>query len=170
MRVLGIDPGTQVMGYGIVEEDKGELGHIGDGIISPPGELPERLKGLYDGLLEVIRTYSPEVVAMESPFFSKNVLSTLKLGQVQGVIFLAATHSSLASFSYTPMEVKSAVVGYGRAAKGQVREMVKRLLGLDQPLSLDASDALAVAICHIHTAELKQRYQNEILPHQAPRR
>ncbi|MBW2038143.1 MAG: crossover junction endodeoxyribonuclease RuvC [Deltaproteobacteria bacterium] len=170
MRVLGIDPGTQVMGYGVVEEDKGELGHIGNGILSPQGELPERLKGIYDGLTEVIRKYSPEVVAMESPFFAKNVLSTLKLGQVQGVILLATTHCSLASFAYTPMEVKSAVAGYGRATKVQVREMVKRLLGLDRPLSLDASDALAVAICHIHTAELKGRYQRHLLPRQAPRR
>ncbi|UCC66451.1 MAG: crossover junction endodeoxyribonuclease RuvC [Deltaproteobacteria bacterium] len=168
MRVLGIDPGTQVMGYGVVEEDKGKLGHIGDGIISPPGGLPERLKGIYDGLIEVIRRYSPEVVAMESPFFAKNVKSSLKLGQVQGVILLATTHSSLSSFAYAPMEVKSAIAGYGRATKVQVREMVKRLLGLDGPLSLDASDALAVAICHIHTAELKGRYQRQVLPYQVP--
>lgn len=170
MRVLGIDPGTQVMGYGVVEEYGGVLVHVGDGTISPPGELSERLKGIYDGLRELIDTYSPEVVVMESPFFAKNVMSTLKLGQVQGVVLLAATHSSLSSVTYTPMEVKSAVAGYGKATKPQVREMVKRLLKLDQPLSLDASDALAVAICHIHTAELKERYQHAIVPHRAPGR
>jgi len=157
MRVLGIDPGTQVMGYGVVMGEKGELGHVGNGTVTAAGELPERLKELYDTLMEVIRTYSPEVIAMESPFFAKNVVSTLKLGQVQGIILLAATHSSLSCFAYTPMEVKSALTGYGRATKHQVREMVKRLLGLNGPLSLDASDALAVAICHIHSAELKGR-------------
>jgi crossover junction endodeoxyribonuclease RuvC len=161
MRVLGIDPGTQVMGYGVVEEERGELRHVGKGTISPTGELPERLESIYNGLQEIIRTFSPDTVVMESPFYAKNVLSTLKLGQVQGVVVLAANHASLNSCSYTPMEVKSAVVGYGRATKAQVREMVKRLLGIDGALPLDASDALAVAICHIHTAELKERYSQD---------
>ena len=158
MRILGIDPGTLVMGYGVVAEEQGELSHVVDGTIAPAGELAKRLTELYDGMQEVIRAYAPDAVAMESPFFSKNVVSTLKLGQAQGVIILAATHSALDAFSYTPMEVKSAVAGYGKATKGQVREMVRRLLGVDAPLSLDASDALAVAICHIHTAGLKQKY------------
>jgi crossover junction endodeoxyribonuclease RuvC len=161
MRVLGIDPGTQVMGYGIVEEERGQLRPVGKGTIAPRGELPERLECIYDGLQEVIRTYSPDAVVMESPFYAKNVLSTLKLGQVQGVVVLAANHASLNSCSYTPMEVKAALVGYGRATKAQVREMVKRLLGIDGALPLDASDALAVAICHIHTAELKERYEQD---------
>ena len=158
MRVLGIDPGTQVMGYGVVEEERGQLRPVGKGTIAPRGELPERLECIYNGLQEVIRTFSPDAVVMESPFYAKNVLSTLKLGQVQGVVVLAANHASLHSCSYTPMEVKAALVGYGRATKAQVREMVKRLLGIDGALPLDASDALAVAICHIHTAELKERY------------
>jgi crossover junction endodeoxyribonuclease RuvC len=162
MRVLGIDPGTLVMGYGVVEEEQRELRHVTNGTLSPVGELAQRLTGLYDGLQEVIRTYTPGVVVMESPFFSKNVVTTLKLGQVQGVVVLAATHSALDSFSYTPMEVKSAVAGYGNASKGQVGEMVKRLLGIDGPLSLDASDALAVAICHIHCAELKEKYHQHL--------
>ena len=170
MRVLGIDPGTQVMGYGVVDGDEGKLNHRGDGIISPSGELPVRLKRIYDELITVIRKYSPDVVAIESPFFAKNVMSTLKLGQVQGVILLAATHSFLSSFTYTPLEVKSAVASYGRATKVQGREMVKRLLELDQPLCLDASDALAVAICHIHTAELEGRYQQHLLLRQPSRR
>jgi len=162
MRILGIDPGTLVMGYGVVEEKQGGLTHVVDGTISPSGELAQRLRELYDGLQEMIRAYAPDAVAMESPFFSKNVVSTVKLGQVQGVVVLAATHAALDSCSYTPMEVKSAVAGYGKATKAQVREMVKRLLGIDGPLSLDASDALAVAICHIHTAELKRRYQQHL--------
>jgi crossover junction endodeoxyribonuclease RuvC len=161
MRVLGIDPGTQVMGYGVVEEERGQLRPVGRGTIAPRGELPERLECIYNGLQEVIRTFSPDAVVMESPFYAKNVLSTLKLGQVQGVVVLAANHASLHSCSYTPMEVKSAVVGYGRATKAQVREMVKRLLGIDGALPLDASDALAVAICHIHTAELRERYRQD---------
>lgn len=162
MRILGIDPGTLVMGYGVVEERQGALTHVVDGTISPAGELAQRLKELYDGLQEMIRAYAPDAVAMESPFFSKNVVSTVKLGQVQGVVVLAATHAALASCSYTPMEVKAAVAGYGKATKVQVREMVKRLLGIDGPLSLDASDALAVAICHLHTAELKGKYQQQL--------
>jgi crossover junction endodeoxyribonuclease RuvC len=89
-------------------------------------------------------------------------VSTVKLGQVQGVVVLAATHAAIDSCSYTPMEVKSAVAGYGKASKAQVREMVRRLLGINGPLSLDASDALAVAICHIHTAELKRRYDQHL--------
>jgi crossover junction endodeoxyribonuclease RuvC len=162
MRILGIDPGTLVMGYGVVEERQGGLAHVSDGTISPSGELAQRLRELYDGLQEMIRCYTPDCVAMESPFFSKNVVSTVKLGQVQGVVVLAATHAAIDSCSYTPMEVKSAVAGYGKASKGQVREMVKRLLGINGPLSLDASDALAVAICHIHTAELKRRYDQHL--------
>ena len=150
------------MGYGVVAEDQGALSHVVDGTLSPSGELSKRLMELYNGLQEVIRAYAPDAVAMESPFFSKNVVTTLKLGQAQGVIVLAATHASLDSFSYTPMEVKSAVAGYGKASKGQVREMIKRLLGVDGPLSLDASDALAVAICHIHTAELKRKYHQHL--------
>lgn len=161
MRILGIDPGTQVMGYGVVEEERGELRPVGKGTIAPRGELPERLECIYNGLQEVIRTFSPDAVVMESPFYAKNVLSTLKLGQVQGVVVLAANHASLSSCSYTPLEIKAALVGYGRATKAQVREMVKRLLRIDGALPLDASDALAVAICHIHTAELKERYKQD---------
>jgi crossover junction endodeoxyribonuclease RuvC len=162
MRVLGIDPGTQVMGYGVVEEEQRRLAHVVDGTIAPSGELAQRLTELYDGLQEVIRTYAPDAVAMESPFYAKNMTTTLKLGQVQGVVVIAATHAELGSCSYTPMEVKSAVAGYGKATKAQVREMVKRLLGIDGPLSLDASDALAVAICHIHTASLKAKYDQQL--------
>jgi crossover junction endodeoxyribonuclease RuvC len=162
MRVLGIDPGTQVMGYGVVEEEKRRLAHVAEGTIAPTGELAQRLTELYDGLQELIRTYAPDAVAMESPFYAKNVTSTLKLGQVQGVVVIAATHAALGSCSYTPLEVKSAVAGYGKATKVQVREMVKRLLGIDGPLALDASDALAVAICHIHTASLRDTYDQHL--------
>ena len=166
MKVLGIDPGTLVMGYGVVAEEERALSHVANGTIAPPaGELAQRLTDLYDGIREVIRTYAPDAVVMESPFFAKNVMTTLKLGQVQGVVVLAATHAALASCSYTPMEVKAAVAGYGKATKIQVREMVKRLLGIDGPLSLDASDALAVAICHINTAELKGKYQQQLAAH-----
>ncbi len=147
------------MGFGVVEELEKGLHPVAMGTITPRGELPERLQSLYAGVHELIETYIPDAVVMESPFFAKNATSTLKLGQVQGVIVLAATHASVAVFSYTPMEVKSAVAGYGRATKFQVREMVKRLMKVDPPLLLDASDALAVAICHIHSARLKEEIQ-----------
>jgi len=155
MRVMGLDPGSRSTGYGIVEEMGGRISYISDGVISPPGGIPERLKGLYLGIKEALSIYRPEVVAVESPFLAKNVQSTMRLGQVQGVIFLAAAESHLGVYEYSPMEVKVALTGYGRASKNQVREMVKRFLSLDRSLSLDASDALAVAICHIHTAWMK---------------
>lgn len=152
MRVLGIDPGSFSTGYGIIGIEGDLPIYLGDGVISLKGELPQRLKGLYDGIKGVISRYRPEAIALESPFVAKNVKSALRLGQIQAVVSLAAADSLLPLYEYSPMEVKIALTGYGRATKEQVREMVKRLLGLKEDPSLDASDALAVAICHLHRA------------------
>ncbi|HEX15821.1 MAG: crossover junction endodeoxyribonuclease RuvC [Deltaproteobacteria bacterium] len=150
MRVLGVDPGSFCTGYGVVEEIRGEAVYVDCGVISPKGALAERLNGLYQGLKELIDDLSPEVLALETPFVARNPKSALRLGQIQGVIALAATHALLPLYEYSPMEVKVALTGYGRATKEQVREMVKMLLRLDGDPILDASDALAVAICHLH--------------------
>lgn len=152
MRVLGIDPGSFSTGYGIIGIEGDLPIYLGDGVISLKGELPQRLKRLYDGIKGVISRYRPEAIAVESPFVAKNVKSALRLGQIQAVVSLAAADSLLPLYEYSPMEVKIALTGYGRATKEQVREMVKRLLGLEEDPSLDASDALAVAICHLHRA------------------
>lgn len=159
MKVLGIDPGTTVLGYGLVATEAGSLHYVAHGTIAPSGVLPLRLMTLYDGLAAVIAQHAPQTVVMESPFLAKNVASALKLGQVQGVVLLAAAHAALPACTYSPMEIKSAVAGYGKATKNQVQEMVRRLLGFQQDLSLDASDALAAAICHIHTSALQDRWQ-----------
>jgi len=161
MKVLGIDPGTTVLGYGLVADEAGTLTYVAHGTIAPSGVLSLRLMTLYEGLMSVINQYAPQTVVMESPFLAKNVASALKLGQVQGVVLLAAAHAALPACTYSPMEIKSAVVGYGRATKNQVQEMVRRLLGIQHDLSLDASDALAAAICHIHSAALHNRWQQQ---------
>jgi len=161
MKVLGIDPGTTVLGYGLVTSEAGNLRYIAHGTIAPSGVLPMRLMTLYDGLAAVIEQHAPQTVAMESPFLAKNVASALKLGQVQGVVLLAAAHAALPACTYSPMEIKSAVAGYGRATKNQVHEMVLRLLGIRADVSLDASDALAAAICHIHTSASQDRWQRQ---------
>ncbi|RLA85936.1 MAG: crossover junction endodeoxyribonuclease RuvC [Deltaproteobacteria bacterium] len=154
MRVLGVDPGSYRTGYGVVECQQDYYLYITSGIIQGKGAIEERLREIYEDLCAVIREYSPQALALESPFVARNVKSALRLGQVQGVVLLAASSSALPSFQYSPMEVKVALTGYGRAPKEQVREMVRRLLGLKDELFLDASDALAVALCHIQHCRL----------------
>jgi crossover junction endodeoxyribonuclease RuvC len=161
MSVLGIDPGTKVMGYGVVVYADATLDYLHHGTVKPTGTLSSRFMTVYDEVRRLISAYRPEAVAIESPFLAKNVSSALKLGQVQGVVMVAAAHAGVLTTSYTPMEVKSAVVGYGRASKGQVRDMVQRLLGVSHQLPLDAADALAVAICHVHSTGLREIYEQD---------
>lgn len=159
MRVLGIDPGSVTSGYGIVDEVGSVISYVGCGGISSPSKLafPERLKRIYDGLEAVIREHRPEAVAVESIFFAKNVQSALKLGHARGVALLAAMNFNLPVFEYTALEIKQAVVGYGQAEKAQVQKMVMALLKVKSiPGPHDASDALAAAICHIHSARMKK--------------
>jgi len=159
MRVLGIDPGSVVSGYGLVDEEGHRIFYAGSGSISTTARLsfPDRLKKIYDGLGRVMEDKKPDVVVLESLFFAKNAQSALKLGHARGVAVLAAVNMGVPIFEYTPLEIKQAVVGYGAAEKAQVQQMVKTLLKLDSiPKPHDASDALAAAICHIHSARMKE--------------
>ena len=153
MRVLGIDCGGEYTGYGVVEQDdQGCLRHLCSGAIrlSPRDALELRLKTICEGLAQIIAAYSPEQVAIEDVFYAVNAKSALKLGHVRGVAMLAAAQAGLVVVAYSPLSIKSAVVGYGRAEKSQVQLMVTRLLDLPAPpQSPDAADALAIAICHL---------------------
>ena len=150
MIVLGIDPGSRITGYGVVEKKRKGIISITGGEITAKGNetLSIRLKKIHDNLIEIMRVFTPDAVALEDIFYGKNVKSLIKLGHVRGVIILAASHSNIPVFEYTPLEVKKAVVGYGRAEKNQVQKMVKVILNLDKLPPVDTSDALAVAICH----------------------
>lgn len=163
MRVFGIDCGTEFTGYGVVESDSEarmpRLVHLAAGTIrlSKKEKTPQRLVQVYTELTALINLHQPEVVAIEEVFFSANAKSALKLGQVRGVAMLAAAGCGLPVAEYAPLTIKSSVVGHGLAAKEQVQFMVRRLLELDDAFdSADAADALAIAICHIHTAETLQ--------------
>jgi crossover junction endodeoxyribonuclease RuvC len=161
MRVLGIDCGGEYTGYGVVEmHASGKLGCLACGAIklSTRETLPRRLSRIYLQLGEIISEHQPDEVAIEDVFYALNVKSALKLGQVRGVAMLAAATAGLEVSEYSPLTIKSSVVGYGRAEKQQVQQMVTRLLDLLQPPEpMDASDALAIAICHLHTAATLQR-------------
>lgn len=150
MRVLGLDPGSLRTGYGVIEEGESGFCVIASGILTQRGSLPDRLKRIYEGLNLIIRQYAPEAIACETPFVAKNAKSALRLGQVQGVILLCASYHQLPYYEYSPLEVKMSLTGYGKAPKEQVRDMVQRILRLKDTPPLDASDALAVAICFLH--------------------
>ena len=156
VRVLGIDCGSEFTGYGLVEQAHNrDLCYVACGTIklSTRQRLPDRLNQVYDTLRNVIAEFQPDEVAIEDIFYAVNVKSALKLGQVRGVAMLAASSCGLPVAEYAPLSIKSAVVGYGKAEKSQVQHMVTALLRLNAPPeSPDAADALAIAICHLHTA------------------
>lgn len=150
-RILGIDPGLRITGFGVVDKSGQKLAYVTSGCIrTPGGELSDRLKVILDGLTEVIGGCSPEQVAIEKVFVNVNPASTLLLGQARGTAICAAVLHGLPVSEYTALQVKQAVVGSGHARKEQVQAMVKRLLGLAGDPSPDAADALACAICHAH--------------------
>ena len=161
MRVLGIDCGTEYTGFGVVEmASSGRLQCLACGAIrlSTRDPLPSRLSLVYRRLEELIDAHQPDQVAIEDVFYALNAKSALKLGQVRGVAMLVAAVGGLEVAEYAPLSIKSAVVGYGRAEKHQVQQMVTRLLDLAEPPEpTDASDALAIAICHLHTAATLNR-------------
>ncbi|NIQ01178.1 MAG: crossover junction endodeoxyribonuclease RuvC [Nitrospinaceae bacterium] len=157
---MGIDPGSLCTGYGIVEETPAGLSSVHFGSIKSSSKHPfeRRLKNIYDGLTAVMEEYQPETVAVEDVFFAANAKSSIKLGQTRGVALLAAANRDIALAEYTPLEVKQAVTAYGRADKRQVQDMVATLLKLrEKPEPLDASDALAVAICHLNSYQARER-------------
>ena len=151
IRILGIDPGLRITGFGVLDKTGNQLSYVTSGCIrTPDGDLALRLKTILDGLEEVITGTKPDQVALEKVFVSKNPQSTLSLGQARGTAVCAAVLHQLPVSEYTALQVKQAVVGNGHAAKDQVQEMVKRLLKLAGDPSPDAADALACAICHAH--------------------
>jgi crossover junction endodeoxyribonuclease RuvC len=158
VRVFGIDPGSTRTGYGCVQSDGSRHRMVVCGAISIPASnaFPEKLKIIHAELGALIGRHRPDVVAIENLFHAANARSALKLGHARGVAMLAAVEAGVPIVEYTPAEVKQSVVGYGRAEKGQVQSMVQLLLSLsDPPAPFDASDALAIAVCHLHRMNLR---------------
>ena len=150
-RILGLDPGLRITGFGLVDQLGNQLRYVASGCIrTQDGELPGRLKTLLDGVREIVDTYRPDVVAVEKVFVNVNPQSTLLLGQARGAVICGAVSCDLPVAEYTALQVKQSVVGYGKAHKEQVQHMVVRLLGLPGAPAADAADALACAIAHAH--------------------
>lgn len=162
MIILGIDPGIAIVGYGILEVNGSKLKALDYGCIKTESNLtfPERIKIIYDKLTDLIDRYRPTDLAVEELFFNKNVKTAILVGQARGVEILAAVNRGLEVYEYTPLQVKQAVVGYGRAEKEQVQEMVRVLLNLNEkPKPDDVADALAVAICHGLSLKFKDNFK-----------
>lgn len=159
MRILGIDPGSKATGYGFIEQRGNRLIHIDNGAIFTRSQdaLAQRLQKIYQGLCDLIQEYRPEAVAVEQVFMARNPASALKLGHARGVALLAGINAGLPVAEYSALQVKSAVVGYGRAEKNQVQHMTRTLLNLPEIAQEDAADALAVAICHAHSHHLNNK-------------
>jgi crossover junction endodeoxyribonuclease RuvC len=155
--ILGIDPGTATMGWGVVRQEGNRLSYVQHGAISTPSrwEMPRRLGRLFDGVTELMRGYRPEAVAVEELFFNTNVTTAITVGQARGVALLAAYKAGIEVAEYTPLQIKQAITSYGRAEKRQVQEMVKTLLNLREvPKPDDAADGLAIAICHAFSSRM----------------
>ena len=161
MRILGIDPGLQTTGFGVIDMEGQRLSYVASGTIRTTkmelGDLPGRLKVLFDGISEVAARYQPEVAAVEIVFVNVNPQSTLLLGQARGAALTALVNANLAVSEYTALQMKKAITGHGRAAKNQVQEMVKRLLQLPGLPGSDAADALGLAITHAHAGAAMAR-------------
>ncbi len=159
-RIIGIDPGTMVTGWGVVEAAGASLRYIAHGTIAAGAPTQaERLSLIYRGVEEVIRSHKPNGMSLERVFFARNPQSALKLGQARGIALLAAAHHGLSVYEYAAVEIKMAVVGYGQASKEQVQKMVAALLHVEGKMAADAADALAAAVCHLH----KESFQSRIL-------
>lgn len=163
MRLLGLDPGLRVTGWGVVESEGNRLSHVADGAVkvSARGTLAERLANLYGGLREVLELYRPDAAAVEETFVNRNPASALKLGQARGVVLLAPAEMGIPVFEYAANLVKKSVVGAGHADKHQIDAMVRMLLPGCDAATPDAADALAVAICHAHHATTGQRWTED---------
>lgn len=169
-RILGIDPGTVCVGYGVIEthaQRGGSFAYIECGVLRPPRTLdvPARIAEVADGLAEVIAELAPHAVALEKAYYGKNAASALKLGQARGAIMLLAAQHRLPTFEYAPSTIKQQVVGHGRATKAQVQARVQMLFRLRRVPSTDAADALAIALCHGHSSPAQLR----VLDPQTPR-
>ena len=158
IRILGIDPGSRMTGYGIIEVQGGRTVYIASGCVRMADEdFPQRLRTIFEGLGEVVDRYRPTATAIEKVFVQRNVDSALKLGQARGAAICAVVSRSLPIAEYSPTQIKQALVGRGAAAKEQVKHMVKMLLQIDESPQEDAADALACALCHSHTQQTMSR-------------
>lgn len=154
LRILGIDPGSRITGFGVIEIAQGQLSYVTSGCIRVEGkQLPERLKSIFNGISEIVNDFHPDELAIEQVFVKNNVDSALKLGQARGAAICAAVTKELDVFEYTPTQIKQAIVGKGHADKAQVQFMVRAILNLPGLPQQDAADALACALCHRHTRE-----------------
>ena len=164
MRILGLDPGLAILGFGIIDEEGNKLKLVDYGIINsePNISFPERLKLLYDDLNFLINRYKPEIVAVEELFYNKNATTAIKVAQARGVQVLCCKNHDLPLYEFTPLQVKQTITGYGRADKKQVQLMVKNLLNMDHmPQPDDAADAIAIAICLSFAGKFKEQYRME---------
>ncbi|MFN8497544.1 MAG: crossover junction endodeoxyribonuclease RuvC [Anaerolineae bacterium] len=158
MRVMGVDPGTAICGWGMIDSDGDNATLVDYGAVTTEAGTPlaQRLHTVYWQLDELIRRYKPDALAVEQLFFSKNVTTALAVGHARGVVLLAAANEGVAIHEYRPMEVKQAIVGYGKATKDQMQQMVRMILGLDDiPRPDDAADALAIALCHAQSSRYR---------------
>jgi len=155
-RIIGIDPGSRITGYGVIDADRGQLQFVACGVIktSTQYSFAHRLNEIFEGINEVVQVHCPVVAAVEDVFLATNPRSALKLGHARGAAVVAVMQNGLAVYDYSPRAIKQAVVGYGQAAKEQVQHMVRVLLGLSGDPSVDAADALAVAICHANQLQV----------------
>ncbi|AFM42377.1 Holliday junction endonuclease RuvC [Desulfosporosinus acidiphilus SJ4] len=163
MIILGIDPGTAIMGYGLIEQKGNRLRALNYSCWRTSAHTPlaERLLILYNQICPFLREHHPDHIAVEELFFNRNTTTAISVGQARGIILLAGAQQSIPIYEYTPLQVKQSVVGYGRAEKQQVQQMVKGLLGLDKiPKPDDTADALAIAICHAHSFALERRMED----------
>lgn len=161
LRILGIDPGSRITGYGIIETDGRNSCRVTSGCIkTPDGELPQRLAVIFDAISNIVTEFQPQSTAIENVFMAKNAASALKLGQARGAAICAMATRGLDVAEYSPRGIKQAVVGNGGADKDQVQHMVKLLLNYKQLMKADESDALAVALCHAHTMQFARRLGN----------
>ncbi|MBR2020645.1 MAG: crossover junction endodeoxyribonuclease RuvC [Clostridia bacterium] len=165
MIVLGIDPGLAIVGWGVLEYKNTRFRTLAYGSIQTPAGMrtEERLKAIFDGMNELLDTYHPDAMAVEELFFNTNITTGIRVAEARGVILLSAQRKQVPIYEYTPLQVKQAVVGYGRAEKKQVISMVTMLLGLTKPPKPDdTADALAIAICHAHSGGSRlARYYNK---------
>lgn len=160
MRILGIDPGSRLTGYGIIETRPNGYCYVTSGTLKiNADEFPQKLKQVFDGILQIVKEYHPKQMAIEQVFMSKNADSALKLGQARGAAICAVQTHDIPVFEYAARQVKQALVGKGSAEKLQVQHMVKLLLNIQGAMQIDASDALGIAICHAHYAQTQQRLQ-----------
>jgi len=160
MRILGIDPGYAIMGWGVIEKKGSVFYPIAYGAVTTDKDvpMPDRLKMLYNGLMDVISEYRPDEASIEELYFNDNAKTAIFVGQARGVAVLSCTNSGLSIYEYTPLQIKTTITGFGRAEKKQVQQMVTKILKLDEiPKPDDVADALAAAICHGYSGELRKK-------------